>query len=118
MSDQEIPRYRCHKEVRALKIVDRCYQYLGRDEIWTDSRLKVDPDAPQRPVAEYGLSFVDHEPIWVGVTWIARHNPQPGGYLVIYEDGYRSYSPAKAFEEGYTLISLPAKNETTGHSSE
>lgn len=28
----------------------------------------------------------------------------PGDYLVIYEDGYVSWSPAKAFEEGYALI--------------
>ncbi|PYX85030.1 MAG: hypothetical protein DMG70_05000 [Acidobacteria bacterium] len=27
-----------------------------------------------------------------------------GGYLVQYEDGYLSWSPAKAFEEGYTRI--------------
>jgi hypothetical protein len=30
--------------------------------------------------------------------------PLPGDYLVIYEDGYRSISPAKAFEDGYTRI--------------
>jgi len=28
----------------------------------------------------------------------------PGDYYVVYEDGYKSISPAKAFEEGYTLI--------------
>lgn len=27
-----------------------------------------------------------------------------GGYYVLYPDGYASYSPAKAFEEGYKLI--------------
>ncbi len=42
-------------------------------------------------------------------TWLAkfnifaRGNPQVGDYLVRYEDGYLSWSPAKAFEEGYTL---------------
>ena len=25
-------------------------------------------------------------------------------FNVVYEDGYASYSPAKAFEEGYTLV--------------
>jgi hypothetical protein len=30
--------------------------------------------------------------------------PQPGGYFVVYKDGYKSFSPAKAFEEGYTRI--------------
>jgi len=33
-----------------------------------------------------------------------EHNPQPGGYFVVYKDGYKSFSPAKAFEEGYTRI--------------
>lgn len=27
-----------------------------------------------------------------------------GGYYVVYDDGYTSYSPAKAFEEGYARI--------------
>jgi hypothetical protein len=27
-----------------------------------------------------------------------------GGYAVIYEDGYKSISPKKAFEDGYKLI--------------
>lgn len=32
----------------------------------------------------------------------ARGRPNPGDYIVIYEDGYKSWSPAKAFEDGYT----------------
>jgi hypothetical protein len=38
------------------------------------------------------------------MQWWTKHNPERGGYLVQYEDGYSSYSPAKAFEEGYHLI--------------
>lgn len=38
--------------------------------------------------------------------WVSKHRPSPGGYLVIYEDGYQSYSPAEAFEAGY--FPLPA----------
>ena len=30
--------------------------------------------------------------------------PIIGGYLVEYQDGYRSWSPAEVFEEGYTLV--------------
>jgi hypothetical protein len=33
-----------------------------------------------------------------------RSNPQIGGYYVLYEDGYESFSPADAFESGYSLI--------------
>jgi hypothetical protein len=33
-----------------------------------------------------------------------KHKPQVGGYYVLYKDGYASFSPASAFEEGYDLI--------------
>lgn len=75
-----LPQYRCHKIVHAAKItsidvVDGVeVLYLG--EIGT----KV------RPLGD----------------WMNKHRPYAGGYLVVYEDGYKSYSPAKAFEEGYT----------------
>ena len=36
--------------------------------------------------------------------FVQKHNPQSGGYYVRYEDGYESYSPAEAFESGYTPI--------------
>lgn len=34
----------------------------------------------------------------------ARGRPNLGDYIVIYDDGYKSWSPAKAFEEGYTQV--------------
>ena len=33
-----------------------------------------------------------------------KHAPQPGGYFVLYEGGYTSWSPADAFEAGYTPV--------------
>lgn len=33
-----------------------------------------------------------------------KHKPEVGGYYVVYKDGYKSFSPAAAFDEGYTLI--------------
>lgn len=75
----QLPRYKCHKEVSALQI---------------------------ESVDGYALAFTDsrYAPMYVGPAWIDKFNPQAGGYLVVYADGYRSYSPAKAFEEGYTLV--------------
>ena len=80
----EIPLYRCHKVVRAAKI--------------TGFRQNGIPDAPDLLLGEIGgvVSLIS--------AWHAKHQPQPGGYYVVYEDGYKSYSPAKAFEEGYTQI--------------
>lgn len=82
----EMPRYRCHKEVWALEIGD--VEYL--------------PDRSGRgsmtPVNErYGK-------IELSADFMRRNNPQVGGYFVVYKDGYQSYSPKEAFEEGYTLI--------------
>lgn len=33
----------------------------------------------------------------------ASYNPGADGYLVIYDDGYRSWSPAKVFEKSYKV---------------
>lgn len=40
--------------------------------------------------------------------YMAKHEPKPGGYFVLYEDGYESFSPAEAFEAGYTPITADA----------
>ena len=69
--------YQCHKRVEAAKI------------------REIDGDL---------LRFEGTRAVAVSIDWIERHKPQVGGYYVRYEDGYTSYSPAKAFEEGYTLI--------------
>lgn len=36
------------------------------------------------------------------IEWVNHFKPQVGGYFVQYQDGYASYSPAEAFEQGYT----------------
>lgn len=45
-----------------------------------------------------------YAPFKVDKTYIQKHNPEVGGYYVVYKDGYKSYSPQQAFEEGYELI--------------
>jgi hypothetical protein len=37
-------------------------------------------------------------------TRVPRGVPTVGGYLIVYPDGYRSWSPADVFEAGYTLV--------------
>lgn len=38
--------------------------------------------------------------------WLERYRGTEidEGYYVVYDDGYASWSPSKAFEDGYTLI--------------
>jgi len=43
-------------------------------------------------------------PFPVDAKYMRKHKPQVGGYFVVYKDGYKSYSPAQAFEEGYTRL--------------
>lgn len=81
----EMPKYKCHKEVWALKI-EAIQEGESKNSVM--------------------MSFADegYAPIYVDFDWYYRHKPEAGGYLVVYEDGYRSFSPAEAFEGGYTKI--------------
>lgn len=85
----EMPQYRCHKVVRAAKI--------------TALRQNGNPDMPDLVLGEIGGI------VTVLPDWHAKNKPQVGGYYVVYEDGYRSYSPAKAFEEGYVSLADDTK---------
>ena len=78
-----LQKYKCHKVVEAGKIVE------------------VDLD---NQGGHYLLLEGFGEPLLVGDSYMHKHRPQVGGYYVVYEDGYESFSPAKAFEAGYTKI--------------
>lgn len=82
----EMPRYKCHKEVWALKIKTIDY---NRE----DGSATITPAEP------------GYAPFVVTELYMAKHKPEVGGYYVVYQGGYKSYSPADAFEDGYTLIS-------------
>lgn len=43
----------------------------------------------------YGLLEVSHD-------WVTKRGAQVGGYYIVYEDGYKTWSPADAFERGCT----------------
>jgi hypothetical protein len=88
---REMPRYKCHKEVWALKI--KSIEQAPADQ----ERANAGGDWYIVPEEEgYARFLVGHD------DYIKKHMPEAGGYYVVYDDGYKSYSPAKAFEEGYT----------------
>jgi len=75
----QMKRYKSHKEVEAFKITE----IIPVDGVDT-FRLGGD-DCSVMVLAEYAR----------------KHKPEVGGYYVRYADGYESYSPGKAFEDGY-----------------
>lgn len=87
----EMPRYKCHKEVWALKIAAIKRDGEG-EERESDGSAMITPDD-----TFYGAFKVDAD-------YVHKHKPQVGGYYVVYSDGYKSFSPAEAFESGYSLI--------------
>lgn len=82
----ELPRYRCHKEVWALKIA------------------KIEHDVGGGAPATITPDDGRYAPFEVDAAYMHKHQPKVGGYYVVYRDGYKSFSPAEAFEEGYTRI--------------
>jgi hypothetical protein len=83
----EYPKYACHKEVSAAKIAGV--------EHGADGSLTLH--------LEGGFDNVvfSHEEMK------RKHKPEAGWYLIVYADGFKSFSPATAFEQGYTLSSDP-----------
>lgn len=80
-AQSEMPVYKCHKEVWALKIaaITLC-----------DGGARIAPADKG-----YGHFMVDAD-------YMNKHKPKVGGYYVVYKDGYKSFSPAEAFEDGYS----------------
>lgn len=83
----EMPRYKSHKEVWALKIANITMLDGGAARI-------IPSDRRYAPF--------DVDPTWCEKRYDGDANDL--GYYVVYDDGYKSWSPSKAFEEGYTLI--------------
>jgi len=102
---REMPRYKCHKIVHALLIQAIVFdsdlaRAAGRE---TDGTARITP-------AEEGFA-----PFKVGADYLRRHKPEVGGYYVVYEDGYISYSPAEPFESGYSaMVPESASGALTG----
>lgn len=72
-------KYKCHKVVEAGKITELTPTTVSFDPVKTGVISWTPPNG-----------------------WMEKHIPEVGGYIVEYDDGYRSYSPAEAFEAGYS----------------
>lgn len=83
-------KFKCHKVVEAAKIIGVAANSAQPGALLHLSGEKVALALPPE--------------------WLQKHQPGSGiqsftgGYLVVYDDGYTSYSPAAAFEAGYTAV--------------
>ncbi len=82
----QMPCYRCHKKVWALKI--------SAIEILEDGAAKIAPVEKEFDVFKTEPGFGDR----------FKGGEDDLGYFVLYEDGYQSWSPTEAFEDGYTRL--------------
>jgi len=82
----ELARWQSYKIVKAGKIIA-----INKAAHWADLVVESANGEPVKMAAPEGL--------------FSRGEPSSGDYLVIYDDGYTSWSPAKAFEEGYLRLS-------------
>ena len=81
---KQLSKYKSHKIVRAGKILD-----IGNGGTEGTFELEI-----------YAGHTIEEK---MPADWIERHNPVIGGYIIVYEDDYVSFSPNKAFVEGYSL---------------
>lgn len=103
----ELPSYLCHKTVRAAKIKRIIHPMQQASQ-----EARVEGRTTLILLLDDQGGVKSHTSVDVNNAWMTR-NPtvEAGGYYVVYEDGYTSYSPAKALEEGYaptaTLLDDP-----------
>lgn len=83
----EMPLYTCHKQVRALKIAS--VEIVGTDTTTDENEIAL-------------ITFEDSAFPPKRTSLYRKPKPEAGWYWVDYGD-YFSFSPAKAFEEGYSL---------------
>lgn len=96
LGGQTLPRWKCHKEVQAAKITG----------------FQFPPEGPVACMGDIGAKATLEPKVLARM--IGMTNPKPGdgeawanlvgGYYVRYADGFESWSPAKAFEDGYTKM--------------
>lgn len=83
----ELAQWKCHKIVKAGKI----------------TAVRAGSGFHGKTITVEDVSGAPCE-VEMPDTAFSRGDPVIGDYVVIYEDGYKSWSPAKAFEEGYARI--------------
>ena len=94
IDEREPPRYKCHKEVYALKIA----------KIVRDSKERTTEDGTAVG-AMIHPSEDGYAPFSVTGQWLERYSPKVGGFFVVSIFERRSYySPGEVFRAEHTRI--------------
>lgn len=88
--------YISHKRVQAAEIIS-----VGHYRTNEDGKV-------MRSITIWGGEVIDLP----GDTF-SRYTPSPGDAYIVYEDGYKSFSPRKAFLEGYATESECIQREAS-----
>lgn len=86
-------KYKCHEVVHAGKIISMKPSMSAVDYVI----LKIEDHGPIEVDRNHEIWMVDR-------AYMDKHKPKVGGYFILYEDSYRSFSPAETFENGYTEV--------------
>ena len=89
-AQRELPRYRSHKTVHALKLA------TVEEAVAEGHTTFVPEDERYAP-----MTFSNDEEVVKRCRALLQGDP---GYYVVYPDGFRSWSPTEAFETGYSEL--------------
>ena len=91
-----LQKYRSHKIVQAGKIAEiRTATEINRDAKHGSELMGM---------GQALLIIANGGTVVCDAPYIQKHSPFIGGYYIVYPDGYKSFSPAEAFESGYTPV--------------
>jgi len=90
-AQRPLPLYTSRSTVRALKIKAVTYSREPLEGVPRGEALITPADAR-------------YAPFWVNEPWAMKNRPEAGGYYVVHTDGHQSFSPANAFESGYSRL--------------
>lgn len=82
----EMPKYKCNKLVHALKIAEA--------RVNDDETVTITPDDDGFAAFTTDKDFSSR----------FNGNENDFGYFIVYDDGYKSWSPSAAFESGYSRL--------------
>lgn len=82
------PRYKSHKEVHAV--------HLGNIHGKDDGSVILYPK-------DASIAAIHKDAAWAS-SRLTTYDGSDAGVFVVYEDSHDSWSPTKAFDEGYTLM--------------